>query len=179
MNEINLQFLGFGLRPPPFIDLLFQADIENISASPVWFLFPLYLDQPAQFGRFLASAVEIFELPGKGQLRIARFLGDCSFQAMRLSPSARVRIHDLPITLIGEPPKTEITVPVILAGNLSIGDQRAEDWFQLDLTSSREAEVTEEPGAIVASQDTPGAKPVPVTLSDERTMRFSIPLKKT
>ncbi len=178
MSEIKLHFIKFGLRPPPFIDLLFQADIANPGMRPHWFLFPLYLDQSSEFGQFLASAVEIFELPGKGQLRIARVLGDGSFQAMRLPPNAKVRIHEFPITLIGEPPKTEITVPVILAERLNIGDQRAEDWFPVDLTSSREAEVTEEPGAIVASQDTPGSRPVSVTPSGVRTLALRVRLKK-
>jgi len=178
MNEVKLSFVKFGLRPPPFTDLLFQADLQNRDTRPHWFLFPLYLSQPSEFGRFFASAVEIFELPGKGQLRIARFLGDGSFQAMRLLPDAQVRIHELPITFIGEPPKTEVTVPVILAEQLCIGDQLAEDWFSIDLTSSREAEVTEEPGAIVASQDTPGAKPVSVTPSGVRTLGLRIPIEK-
>ena len=102
MSEVKLQFMEFGLRPPPFFDLLFQADIENPGAQPHWVLFPLYLDRSSGFGQLLASAVEIFELPGKGLLRIARFLGDGSFQAMRLPPQARVRIHEFPITLIGD-----------------------------------------------------------------------------
>ena len=51
-------------------------------------------------------------------MRIARFLGDGSFQAMLLPPKARVRINEFPITFIDEPPKTEITVPVTIAEKL-------------------------------------------------------------
>jgi hypothetical protein len=160
------------------VDLLFQADLENAHTQAMWFLFPLFLDESSEFGQFLASAVEIFDLPGKGQLRIARFLGNGSFQVMRLPPQARVRIHQFPITFIGEPPKTEIAVPVVLAERLSIGDQPAEEWFPVDLTSTREVEVTEEPGAIVASKDTPGARPIPVTLFATQMLTLHVPFKR-
>lgn len=178
MSEVQLQFMDYGLRPPPFIDLLFHAEIENPAAKPVWVLFPLYIDPSSAFAELLASSVEIVELPGKGLLRIARFLGDGSFQAIRLPANARIRIHQLPITYIGEPPKTEITVSIIVAEKLNIGDQPAEDWFSLDLTSSKEADVTEEPGAVIASQDTPGAKPLPVTPSGAHSLHLRIPLRK-
>lgn len=177
MSEVKLKFLRFGLRPPPFIDLLFQADVVNTEARPLWLLFPLYLDQPPEPQPLLASSAEIFELRGKGQLRIARFMGNGSFQATRLSPNARVRVREFPITLIGEPP-TQITLPVMLAEQLKIGDQGAENWLPIDLTSSREADVTEEPGAIVATKETPGAQPVPVTPSGTRTLSLRVPLGK-
>jgi hypothetical protein len=116
-------------------------------------------------------------LSGKGQLRIARFAGNGSFQATRLSPNARVSIRELPITLIGEPP-TQITLPVMLAEQLKIGDQLAENWLPVDLTSSREADVTEEPGAIVATKETPGAQAVPVTPSGSQILTLRVLLRK-
>jgi hypothetical protein len=178
MSKVNLQFLRFGLRPPPFIDLLLQAEIENSEAYPLWVVFPYYIEPSSQFGKFYASAVEIFELPGKGTLRIARFMGDGSFQTMCLFPGAHVRIHEFPITLVGEPPKSEITIPVILARRLHIGEQPAEKWFPVEMISSLEADVTEEPGAIVASQDTPRAEPILVTPSNVQRMNVNIALRK-
>jgi hypothetical protein len=167
------------MRPPPFVDLRFLAELENTEPRPLWFLFPLYMSGPAEFGRFLASAVEVSEPPGRGRVRIARFLGDGSFQALRLPPGARVRIHDFPLTMIGEPPRGEVAVPVMLAETLQIGDQRAEDWFQLDVSSEREAEVTDEPGSIVASQDTQGARAVPVTASGARTLTVRVAVDRS
>lgn len=175
MSSVQLRFQKFGLRPPPFVDLLFQADLENTHTQAMWFLFPLYLDASSELGPLLASAVEISELPGKGQLRIARFLGNGSFQVMRLPPRARVRIHEFPITFIDEPPKTEIAVPVVLAERLSIGEQPAEEWFPVDLTSTLEADATDEPGAIIASKDTPGARPIPVTPFGTRMLTLRVP----
>jgi len=177
VSSVKLQFQKTGLRPPPFVDLLFTAELKNTNAHSLWFLFPLYMDETSEFGQFLASAVEISELPGRGRLRVARFLGNASFQVMRLPPGAEVRVHDFPIVYIGEPPKDELTVPVILAEHLSIGVQNAEDWFPIDLTSTPQAEVDEDPGAIVASQDTPGAKPVSVTASGTQSLKLCIRLR--
>jgi hypothetical protein len=176
VSSMKLRFQKASLRPPPFVDLLFEAELENTNGCSLWFLFPLYMDESLEFGHFLASAVEISEPPGRGQLRLARFLGNGSFQVVRLPPGAHVRVHELPITYIGEPPRKELNVPVILAEQLRIGDQNAEDWFPIDLTSTPQAEVTDEPGAIVASQDTPGAKPVSVTLSGTQALKLCVRL---
>lgn len=165
------------MRPPPFVDLMFQADLENPGTLPTWFLFPLYLDESLKFGELFASAVEVSELRGMGWLRIASFLGDGSFQAMRLPAGARLRITEFPITFIGEPPQ-EILVPVVLAEQLKIGDQPAEEWLPVELTSTREAQVTNEPGAIIASKDTPGVRPVPVTALRTKTLTLRISLKE-
>jgi hypothetical protein len=179
MSTVRLQFQKFGMRPPPFVDLLFQADLQNTSVQPLWFLLPLYLDESSDFQLLLASAVEIFDLPGTGRVRIARFLGNGDFQLMRLPPGARVRIHEFPITFVGEPPRTEIVIPALLAERLNIGEHPADEWLPVDLTSMLEAEVTEEPGAIIASKDTPGARPVAVTLVGTEFIRLQVPLKKS
>lgn len=178
MSEVRMQFQRVRLRPPPFSDLVFILELENTEPAPLWVLLPLYLRPPSEFDRFLASAVEISEPPGTGRVRIARFLGNDSFQALRLPPGARVRIHDFAVSILGTVPEGEVTVPLVLARDLSIGAQRAEDWFPIDLTSETQAEVTDEPGAIVASQDTPGAQPVAVTPSGARTVVVRVPLRR-
>lgn len=177
MSAVQLLFQKYGMRPPPFVDLLFQADLENTNPRALWFLFPLYLDESLEFGQLFASAVEISELRGKGLIRIASFLGDGSFQVMRLPPGSRVRIHEFPITFNGEPPK-EISLPVVLAEQLHIGEQLVEDWFPVDLTATREAEVTYEPGVIVASKDTPGVRPIPVTTIGVQKLALPVSLRE-
>jgi hypothetical protein len=176
---VKLQFQRFGHRPPPFLDLLFRAEIENPHERPMWFLFPLIMEEPMEFDELLASAVEISEFSGKGFLRVARFLGDRSFQAMRLSPQASVRIDEFTVTFMGDLQKAEVAVPVIVTECLMIGEQNAESWFPVDLTSASHVEVVEEPGAIVASKDTPMAKAVPVNIGNSRILKLTIPLKNS
>ena len=175
---VKLHFQKFGLRPPPLIDMLFEVEIENSSDQMMWYLFPLYLGEFSEFGQLLASSVEISELSGKGQLRVARFLGKGSFQAMYIRPKARIRIHEFAITLVDDPPKTEVTVPIILVEQLNIGDKPAQDWLPIDLTSPLKADVTDEPGAIIASQGTRGANALPVTPSGIEVVTMQISLKQ-
>jgi hypothetical protein len=176
MSDVKLKFRRFGLRPPPFTDLLFDMEVENTEDRCLWILLPLYMAQSAEFGPFSASAVEISEWIGQGKVRIAQFLGDGSFQMMRLPPGARVSIREFPITYVGDPPQREMLVPVILAEQVRIGEQNAEDWLSLDLSSTPDACVAAEPGAVVASQDTPGARPVSIATSSIKPIELCVQL---
>ena len=178
MSEVTLTFRSFGDRPPPFTDLLFDVAIVNTETTALWFLLPLYLDARAELGPLLVSSVEISELSGSGRVRVARFLGGGSFQALRLAAGVRVTIRDLPITLSDKPPASELAVPLLSAQGLRIGDQPAEDWFTVDLLSSSNADITFAPGAIVASQDTPGVRAIPVAMSGVQARALCVRLSK-
>lgn len=177
MNDITLTFRTFGERPAPFTDALFDVEIVNSANASRWFLLPLYLDS-ATLGPLLASSVEITELSGTGRVRIARFLGNGSFQALLVASGLRVMVRNLPITLVDGPPATDLAVPLMIAEGLRIGEQPAEDWFKVDLQSSSDADVTFKPGAIVASQDTPGVQAVPVSISGGRVCATCVRLNR-
>jgi hypothetical protein len=177
MSEITLRFRRYGMRPPPLADLLFDVVLHNEDTSAVWFVLPMFLGPIPEFEHLVASSVEVFELPGEGIVRIARFLGGGSFQTLRLPAGATVRISGLPITVAGRPPRADITVPVILARQLKLGTHTADEWLPVDVTSAKEAKVTEDPGAIVASKDTQDGKALPVTLSGARTLSVRVELK--
>lgn len=164
MSGATLIFRRFGQRPPPFIDLVMDLNIVNSSDAAQWFFLPTYLDQQSGFGALQASSAEIFELPGTGRVRVARFLGATSFQALRVPANGHIQVHEFPITYIGEPPRGTVRIPVQQAAGWRIGGQDAEEWLPTDVTSAAQAEVTEEPGAIIASKENLAGAVLPVTL---------------
>jgi hypothetical protein len=168
MSHVKLISRGVGRRPPPFTDLLFDVEAANTGDSALWFVLPLYLETPPAFGPLLASSVEISEFRGAGAVRLARFLGNGSFQLLCLAAGARVKLDGLPMTVTGEVPAAALAVPMMSARELRIGDQLAETWLSVDLLVSSNADASYEPGAIVASQDTPGVRPLPVQLAGVR-----------
>ncbi len=178
MTTVKLQFMGTRFRTPPFVDLVFDAVLANGEAGPLWFLLPSYLREDSGFGEFRVSSVEVFEPPGTGRVRIARFIGSAGFQALRLPSRAEVRIHGLPVSVHGEPPERDAAIPVLMAGEVMIGKEAAERWLPVDVLSGASAEVKEEPGAIVASRDTPDLKEVVVTLSRVRTLAVPMEMRK-
>jgi hypothetical protein len=176
MSGATLIFRRFGQRPPPFIDLVTELELVNSSDVIQWFFLPTYLDPQSPFDELQASSAEIYQLPGSGPVRIARFLGANSFQALRLPPHGRILVHDFPITYMGEPPRRgTVQVPVKRADGWRIGGQTAEEWLPVDVTSAANAEVTEEPGAIIASKENLGGAALPVTLIG--ASQWTLPLK--
>lgn len=173
MNQVSMRFEKFGMRPPPFTDVVVELEVRNTAPTALWYVLPLYFTPGATAEPLLASAVEVSEFKGRGHVRLARFLGGGSFQLLRVPANGHVRIHGLPITLVDFDPG-ELRIPVITAARLSIGSTPAENWFRVEMLSAPDADVTFEPGATIASQDTPGAKALPVTLSGDRTETLDV-----
>jgi hypothetical protein len=176
MSDIKLVFRGFGQRPPPFTDLLFDVSIPS-APEPRWLVFPLFVEAPSLLGELLASSVEICSVAGKGRVRIARFLGKGSFQLLRVAAGVRVKLARLPITFDGDALPAEIDVPVLTAQQLRIGGQDMADWLSLDLTTSADADVDCDDPSVAASQDTPGGRALSVDAGDGREVKIHVMLK--
>jgi hypothetical protein len=175
MSEVRLRFRSYDMRPPPLTDLLFDAVFENTEQHALWFVLPQFLDQKEL--RLIAASVEIHELPGGGKVRIAHFMGGTSFQTLCLPSGATVKVRDLPITSAGRPSPSDLVVQALLAEQMRIGEQSAEEWLGVDMISSKNADVTGEPGVIIASKDSDGGKPIPVTLMGMRKLAVSVETK--
>lgn len=176
MSDIKLVFRGFRQRPPPFTDLLFDVSIAR-AQEPRWLILPLYLETPSALEHLMVSSVEISSLPGKGKLRIARFLGKGSFQLLRVAAGVRIKVAGLAITQVGEVAPGELDVPVLTAQRLRIGNQDMEDWLSLDLMASSDADVGCDDSSLVASQDTPGVRALPVDIAGGREQKIHVALK--
>jgi len=177
VSDVTLVFRGFADRPPPFIDARFDVSIVNTATTPRWYVWPLHLGRRTALEPLFVSAVEVSEFTGRGRVRMARCLGDGSSQIVRIAAGATVVIRDVPITLLGPPPQSELTLPIVSAETLQIGSELAERWFQVDVLTTSDADVTFERGAIVSSQDTPGVQPVPILLGGKAAESIRVPLE--
>ena len=178
-TAVNLIFRGFRQRPPPFADLLFDAELANPGLTTLWFLLPLYLDATGSLESLRASSVEVSEFKGRGCVRLARFLGSGSFQLLRIAAGVRVKLAMLPMTVVGALPAGEIVLPALTAGTLRIGEHPAEKWLPMDLTMSSDVEAGYEPGAIVASQDVPGGGTLPVSMAEVQLSSLHVKVART
>ena len=177
MSGVTFSFRGLANRPPPFLDAIFDVSIVNTAAVPLWFAWPLYLDNRVELEPLLASTAQVIELKGRGVVRVAKFLGNGSSQVVRLAAGVTVVIKGLPITLLGLPETREVVLPILSADALRIGSQPAEQWFRVDLLSSGDADVTYEPGAIVSSQDTPDVVPLSIQVIGAKTQAIRVRLE--
>ena len=177
MSDVTFVFRGFADRPPPFIDARFDVSIVNTATTPRWYAWPLHLGRRTVLEPLFVSAVEVSEFTGHGRVRMARCLGDGSSQIVWLAGGVTVVIYRVPITLLGPPPQSELMLPIVSADTLQIGSDLAERWFQVDMLTASDADVTFERGAIVSSQDTPGVQPVPILLGGKAAESIRVPLE--
>jgi len=162
-QAVEIEFAGLRHRTPPFASVFLNVVLRNDAADYRWFLLPLFLHSETASEPLSTGAVEVFAARGNGRVLICRFLGSGPFQALRLPPKAEVRIRRMTFSWFGDLPRRPVSARVIVASGLAIGHQTALEWLPVDPTCDVKADVTEEPGEIVASRDAADHKEVTAT----------------
>lgn len=141
--EIKFREMRFGR--PPLVYLSFDVLLRNNEKSPRWFLLPSNLGSGhAAIGeKGGVDTLEVFSPRGKGRVVVGRFLGTGGFNALLLPSRAEVRLRLFPISYWGDPPDN-LQIEIMIAKQLTIGGDKAENWFGQSPMSSVKADITED-----------------------------------
>ncbi|AFZ22993.1 hypothetical protein Cylst_0668 [Cylindrospermum stagnale PCC 7417] len=173
LPPVEIKFISQRSQRPPLVSLFFDITLRNDQSEPRWFILPSKLNLPPGKG---VDGVEVFHLGGKGRVIIGRFQGTGGFQILLLPPKAEVTLRGLPISFWGIPPKDSLSVDVIIADRLTIGNEPAEAWFSSDPTSDVRADVTFAQSERVTSKFTPDRHEVQVLMAGDLRMKLQVKL---
>src|SRR6185369_15763748 len=140
--EIKFRNMRFGR--PPLVYLSFDVLLRNEEESPRWFLLPSNLGSGhGPIGeKGGVDTLEVFSPRGKGRVVVGRFLGTGGFNALLLPPGAAVRLRLFPISYWGDPPDN-LEIEIVIAKELTIGSEKAENWFGKSPMSGVKADIAE------------------------------------
>lgn len=178
--EIKFRQMRFGR--PPLAYLSFDVILRNDEDSARWFLLPSNLGSGhAPIGqKGGVDTLEVFSPRGKGRVIIGRFLGTGGFNALLLPPRAEVRMRLFPISYWGDPPDN-LQLEIVIASQLTIGADRAEEWFGTNPISSVKADITENaenPMRMRTSKRTPDHKEVAPQIEEAQRLTLQVSLEK-
>jgi hypothetical protein len=177
--EITFQEMRYGR--PPLLYLFFDVVLRNDRRSPRWFLLPSNLGP----GHGLigekggVDTLQVFTPRGNGQVIIGRFLGTGGFQALLLPPRAEVRLRRFPISFWGEIP-ANLQIEIVIASQLTIGDETAERWFGVKALSSARADISEDAESVkrlVHTKRSRDNKEVLPLIEEDQRLHLSVSLK--
>ncbi len=178
--EIKFHAMRFGRRP--LVYLSFDVILRNHEKSARWFLLPSNLGSghAAVGEKGGVDTLEVFSPRGNGHVVVGRFLGTGGFNALLLPADAVVRLRVFPISYWGEPP-AKLQVEIVIAKQLKIGGDTAENWFGESPMSSVTADIPEDaenPMTMRTSKRTPDKKEVAPLIDEDRRLRLQISLEK-
>jgi hypothetical protein len=156
---VEIKYVTQRRQKPPHVKLLFDITLRNHYSLSRWFIIPSNLTTNPMWEKTTADGLEVFELRGSGRSVIGRVLGTGGFQALLLPGGAEIRIRNFPISFWGELPQV-LSINVVTATQLRIGNQLAETVFGISPTSDLRADVTEDKQAILSSRDFKNQLPV-------------------
>jgi len=178
--EIKFRNMRFGR--PPLVYLSFDVLLRNEEESARWFLLPSNLGS----GHGLIGekggidTLEVFSPRGKGHVVVGRFLGTGGFNALLLPPGATVRLRLFPISYWGDPPHN-LKIEIVIAKELTIGSETAENWFGKSPMSSVKADIAEDaenPMRMRTSRRTKDNKEVVPVIEEDQRLRLQVSLQK-
>ena len=180
--EAEIKFLEMRPARPPLTYLYFDVLLRNEAESPRWFLLPSNVGpgRASIGGGGGIDALEVYAPQGKGRVILCRFLGTGGFQALLMPPRAEIRLRRFPISHWGDPPKS-LEIEVVIVERLTIGDETAESWVGPKLTSSVNADISEDAGnakRIIKSKHTQNNKEVTPSFQSERKLQLQVLLEK-
>ena len=178
--EIKFRNMRFGR--PPLVYLSFDVLLRNEEESPRWFLLPSNLGSGhGPIGeKGGVDTLEVFSPRGKGRVVVGRFLGTGGFNALLLPPGAAVRLRLFPISYWGDPPDN-LEIEIVIAKELTIGSEKAENWFGKSPMSGVKADIaeaTENPMRMRTSRRTKDNKEVVPVIEEDRRLRLQVSLEK-
>lgn len=167
---------------PPLVYLSFDVTLLNDQKSPRWFLLPSNLGSghAAVGEKGGVDTLEVFSPRGKGRVVVGRFLGTGGFNALLLPPGAVVRLRLFPISYWGDPPDN-LEIEIVIARELTIGGDKAENWFGESPLSSVTADIAEDaenPMRMRTSKRTKDNKEVAPVIKEDRRLRLQVSLGK-
>ncbi|MBO3462572.1 hypothetical protein G7B40_020365 [Aetokthonos hydrillicola Thurmond2011] len=171
---VEIRYVTQRRQKPPHVNLLFDITLRNHHSLSRWFIIPSNLTMNFTPEKATPDGLEVFELKGSGRVVIGRVLGIDGFQALLLPAGAEIRIRNFPISFWGELPQV-LSIDVITATRLSIGDQLAETRFGINPTSDPRADVREDKQAILSSRDFKNQE-LPVSMLEEQRFKLNVNL---
>ena len=108
------------------------------------------------------------------------FLGTGGFNALLLPPGAAVRLRLFPISYWGDPPDN-LEIEIVIAKELTIGSEKAENWFGKSPMSGVKADIAEaaeNPMRMRTSRRTKDNKEVVPVIEEDRRLRLQVSLEK-
>ena len=172
---VELEFTGKRYQRPPEAILFFDATLRNENAAGRWFLLPVALDVLGGQTGFGVSGIEVFELAGQGRVVLGRFYGAARFQTVYLPAGGKVRIRQFSISIAGQLPQ-RVSLDIVIAAELRIGDETAESWFGVDPACDIDADVSRDQAKMLASRHTPDLHEVPVVTAEEQRLTLQVEL---
>ena len=181
-SPVEMKFREMRLRRPPLAELYFDVMLRNDRSERRWFLLPSNLGSgAAAIGeKGGVDALEAFAPHGQGRVVIGHFLGTGGFHALLLPPRAEVRLRLFAISYWGDPPD-HLRIEVVIAKALTIGGEKAEEWFGSDPLSSVKADITENaesPMRMLRSKSTPDNKEVGIVIEEGRRFQLLVSLER-
>jgi hypothetical protein len=177
----EIKFREMHPRKPPLVELVFDVVLRNDRDEARWFLLPTNLD-PHKTGIVKnggVDALEVFAPRGQGRVVIGRFLGTGGFQALLLPAHAEIHLQGLPISYWGDAP-SDLQIEIRVAKRLTIADEPARKWFQVDPTCSARANIAETISGrtrMLRSKHTPNSKEVPTLIDEDHHLVLRVFLK--
>lgn len=179
---IEIKFRNMRFGRPPLVYLSFDVLLRNEQETPRWFLLPSNLGSGhgpiGEKGGI--DTLEVFLPRGKGRVVVGRFLGTGGFNALLLPQHAEVHLRLLPISYWGDPP-TNLEIEIVIAKQLTIGGDRAEEWFGKSPLSSVKADIVEDaenPMRMRTSKRTKDNKEVLPVIEEDQRLRLQVSLQK-
>lgn len=178
--EIKFRQMRFGR--PPLVYLSFDLILRNDQESHRWFLIPSNLGSGhgAIGEKGGVDTLEVFSPRGKGRVVIGRFLGTAGFNALLLPARAEVRMRLFPISYWGDPPDN-LEIEIVIAKQLTIGGDRAEQWFGKSPISSAKVDITEDAENTMrmrTAKRTSDNKEVAPQIEEDRRVTVKVSLEK-
>jgi hypothetical protein len=170
---VELEFTGKRYQRPPEATLFFDATLRNENTAGRWFLLPAGLDVLGGQTGFGVSGIEVFELPGHGRVVLGRFFGTARFQALYLPAGGRVRIRQFSISVAGQPDE-RVSLEVVIASGLRIGDEAVESWFGMDPACDMDADVSRDQARMLSSRHTPDLHEAPIVAVEEQRLTLKV-----
>ncbi len=171
---VEIKYVSQRRQKPPQVKLLFDITLRNHHSNPHWFILPSNLTLNSKPEKAVVEGLEVFELNGLGRVVIGHFLGSPAFQALLLPGGAEIKLHNFPISFWGELPQI-LSVDVVTATQLSIGDQLAETWFGINPTSDLRADVRNDKQAILSMRNFQNQE-LPVSMIEDQRIKLNINL---
>ena len=177
----EIKFREMHFRKPPLVELVFDVVLRNGRAHPRWFLLPSNLGP----GHGLigekggVDTLEVFAPRGKGRVIIGHFLGTGGFQALLLPAHAEIHLRALSISYWGDVPD-RLSLEVLVAKRLMIGNESARSWFQVNPMCSSKADVGETAVAhtrMLGSRHTLDNKEVTTLIDEDLRLELQVSLK--
>jgi hypothetical protein len=177
-----MQYTGIRYGKPPLASLSFDVRLRNPHSEPRWFLLPELLAQwqeIAKSGGVNRADIYDYGPEGNPQVRLGSFSGNGGFRAILLPPGADISIHGFAITATNDLRSAKhISVSVVIAREVKIGDENAESWFRGNALSAKGAEIKNDDGRKSSSHSSADGKELKVTLVGEERFTVDVPITR-